>query len=62
LDEYNTPPKSSSNDNSNNEADKVLYSQMDLIGNIIKENTQNQAYKNSAKINFMKTFNITSSP
>jgi hypothetical protein len=62
LDEYNTPPKSSSNDNSNNEADKVLYSQMDLIGNIIKENTQNQAYKNSAIINFMKTFNITSSP
>ena len=60
LNEYNTSLKSSSYDNSNNEVDKVLDSQMDLIGNAIKENTQNQAYKNSAITNFMRTFNIMS--
>jgi len=60
LNEYNTSLKSSSYDNSNNEVDKVLDSQMDLIGNAIKENSQNQAYKNSAITNFMRTFNIVS--
>lgn len=60
LNEYNTPLKSSSYGNSNNEVAKVLDNQMDLIGNTIKDNTQNQAYKNSAIINFMRTFNIVS--
>ena len=41
-------------------AKEVLNSQLGLIGNAIKLSTENQAQKNSAITEFMKTFNITS--
>ena len=41
-------------------AKEVLNSQLGLIGNAIKLNTENQAQKNSAITEFMKTFNVTS--
>lgn len=43
-----------------NEINNTLYSQMNLIGDAIKLNSKSQAYKNSAIINFMKTFNVMS--
>ena len=42
------------------EAEKVLNSQIDLIGQAIKDNTESQAQKNSAITGFLKTFNVTS--
>lgn len=42
------------------ETEKVLNSQIDLIGQAIKDNTESQAQKNSAIIGFLKTFNVTS--
>ncbi|MBQ5945023.1 hypothetical protein IJL65_01075 [bacterium] len=41
------------------ETERVLNSQIDLIGQAIKDNTESQAQKNSAIIGFLKTFNIT---
>ena len=38
----------------------MLNSQIDLIGQAIKDNTESQAQKNSAITEFMKTFNVVS--
>ena len=47
-------------DSRKSEATELLNSQINLIGEAIKTNTESQAQKNSAIIKFMKTFNVIS--
>ncbi len=42
------------------EAEELLNSQIDLIGEVIKNKTESQTQKNSAITKFMKTFNVIS--
>jgi hypothetical protein len=42
------------------EAEELLNSQIDLIGEVIKNKTESQTKKNSAITKFMKTFNVIS--
>ena len=54
------PQMNENNINSRRETEAILGSQMSLINEAIRNNTESKAQKNSAINNFMKTFNIIS--